>query len=236
MGRTPKFTKAVKIQACKDYACGKGSLISIAREMGAAYSSVREWYYAYQIHGETAFNHSDANKSYTKIFKESIVNEYLSGIASAEDLGAKYNITIRTIRKWINMYYNGIEIKDYDPKGDIYTMKSRKTTFEERIEIVKWVIDNDMNYKVAADNNAIKYALIYQWVQKYLKGGAEGLKHKTRGPKKQSVIGESSLSEVERLKSELEREKALRERAEFRLELFKKKKNLHKKDALESNS
>ncbi len=93
------------------------------------------------------------------------------------------------------------------------------------------VIDNDMNYKVAADNNAIKYALIYQWVQKYLKGGAEGLKHKTRGPKKQSVIGESSLSEVERLKSELEREKALRERAEFRLELFKKKrKNLHKKE------
>ncbi len=48
---------------------------------------------------------------------------------SAEDLGAKYNITIRTIRKWINMYYNGIEIKDYDPKGDIYTMKSKENYF-----------------------------------------------------------------------------------------------------------
>lgn len=197
---------------------------------------MREWYYAYKIHGETAFSHSDTNKSYTKIFKESIVNEYLSGKVSAEDLGAKYNITIRTIRKWINMYYNGIEIRDYDPKGEIYTMKSRKTTFEQRIEIVKWVIDNNMNCKAAADNNGIKYALIYQWVQKYLKSGAEGLKHKTRGPKKQSAIDESSLSEVERLKLELEREKTLRERAEFRLELFKKKKNLHKKDALKNNS
>ncbi len=46
-------------------------------------------------------------------------------------------------------------------------MKSRKTTFVERLEINKWVIDNTMNYKKAADKYGIRYALIYQWVKKY---------------------------------------------------------------------
>ena len=26
--------------------------------------------------------------------------------------------------------YNGIEMKDYDPKGEVYTMKARETTFK----------------------------------------------------------------------------------------------------------
>ena len=32
--------------------------------------------------------------------------------------------------------YSGKEILDYDPKGDVYTMKKRKTTFEEPIEFL----------------------------------------------------------------------------------------------------
>src|SRR3712207_6943800 len=36
------------------------------------------------------------------------------------------------------------------------TMKSRKTTHEERVEIVKWVINNNMNYKEAANLNGIR--------------------------------------------------------------------------------
>ena len=35
-------------------------------------------------------------------------------------------------------------------------MKSRKTTFDERLEIVKWTIENDMNYKNSADKYGIK--------------------------------------------------------------------------------
>lgn len=233
---TPKFTKTVKIQACIDYDSGKGSFKSIAKTIGANPESVSEWYYAYKIYGEIALNYSVKNNTYTKEFKESIIKEYISGEATISNLGAKYNIIIRTITKWIQEHYNGIENTDYDPRGDIYTMESRKITFEERLEIVKWVITNDMNYKAAADKNGIKYALIYQWVQKFLKNGAEGLEHKKRGPKKKATVDESALSEVERLKLGLEREKNLRERAEFRLELFKKKRSFHRKDALKSKT
>ena len=155
--------------------------------------------------------------------------EYISGKASTSDLGAKYNISIRTITTWVNKYYNGIEIKDYNPKGEVYTMESRKTTFDERLEIVEWVIANNMNYKIAAEKNGVKYALVYQWVRKYIKDGADGLKHKQRGPKSKETIDENSLSEIDKLKLELEKEKKLRERAEFSLEVHKKKEEFARK-------
>lgn len=66
-------------------------------------------------------------------------------------------------------------------------------------------------------------------MQKYIKNGAEGLKHKKRGAKVKAPVDESTLSEVEILNLKLEREKALRERAEFRLKLLKKKEEFAKK-------
>lgn len=223
MGRKAKYSKEFKVKICEEYKNGKGSFGELASCYQIAKKSVLRWYYTYLEHGSEAFDHSNRNSSYTQEFKNEVINEYLSGKHSTNELGAKYKISDGMISIWIKNHYNGIENKKYDPKGEVYTMKSRKTTFEERLEIVKWVIANDMNYKEAADQNAINYALIYQWVKKYLKEGEEGLKFKKRGPRKKAKVEESTLSEVERLKLELEREKALRERAEFRLELFKKR-------------
>jgi transposase len=108
-------------------------------------------------------------------------------------------------------------------------MKSRRTTFEERLEIVNWVIANNMNYKEAASRFQIRYALVYKWTKDYEKKGAEALRYKKRGPKAKSAVDESSLSEVERLKLALEREQALRKRAEFELEVLKKKEEFEQK-------
>jgi len=74
---------------------------------------------------------------------------------------------------------NGIEIKDYDPKGDVYTLKSRKTTYKERLEIVKWVIQNNMNYKDATNKYLVSYALIYKWMKAYMTEGSKALKNKS---------------------------------------------------------
>ncbi|SHD77830.1 helix-turn-helix domain-containing protein [Schnuerera ultunensis] len=147
---------------------------------------------------------------FSKDFKLSVVEEYVSGKYSLSDLSAKYNIVTSVINRWINKWYNGIEIKDYDPKGDVYTMKSRKTTFEERLEIVKWVIDNNMSYKDAAEKYGVTYALVYRWTRAYIDKGPEALKYQKRGPKPKSEIDESKLTEIEKLKLELERERELR--------------------------
>ncbi|SDX77189.1 helix-turn-helix domain-containing protein [Tepidimicrobium xylanilyticum] len=136
-----------------------------------------------------------------------MVEEYTSGKYSLADLSTKHNIGTRVILLGL---INGIEIKDYDPKGDIYTMKSGKTTFEERLEIAKWVIDNNMSYKDAAEKHGITYALVYKWTRAYLDKGPEALRYQKRGPKPKSEIDKSKLTEVEKLKLELEKERTLR--------------------------
>lgn len=108
-------------------------------------------------------------------------------------------------------------------------MKSRKTTFEERLEIVQWIIENNMSYKGAANKYSITYALVYKWTKAYLKNGEEALKYQKRGPKSKSEIDRNNLIEVEKLKLELEKEKTLRKRREFELEVLKKKEEFEKK-------
>lgn len=223
MGRKTKHSKEIKIQVCKNYEKGNGSFESIAKSVEADEASVRRWYLRYKEHGPSAFETSNRNSSYSKEFKLSVVEEYVIGNISIPDLAAKYNIDYSVVRTWINKWYNGIENNDYDPKGDVYTMKSRKTTFEERLEIVKYAIENDMCYKNAADKYTITYALVYKWTRAYIDKGPEALKYEKRGPKKKSEIDESNLTEIDRLKLELEKEKALRKRREFELEVLKKK-------------
>lgn len=229
MGRKSKYSKEVKIKACKDYEEGSGSFYDIAKMIGTDHSVVLRWYHKYKEYGADAFEISDRNKSYTKELKLSVVKEYISGKGSTTDLAVKYNISSGMVSDWVNKWYNGIEIKDYDPKGDVYTMKSRKTTYEERLEIVKWVIENDMSYKDAADKYTITYALVYKWTRAYIDKGPEALKYQKCGPKSKPDIDESKLTEVEKLKLELEKEKTLRKRREFELEVLKKKEEFEKK-------
>lgn len=76
--------------------------------------------------------------------------------------------------------------------------KSRKTTFEERIEIVQYCLDHDKEYKLAAEQFDVSYAQVYQWVKKYLELGEKGLTDK-RGKHKE----ESQLSELEKAQREI---------------------------------
>lgn len=229
MGRKPKFSKALKIEACEAYKAGNGSFASIANSIGCSWSVLRGWYYTYLEFGDEAFDYSSKNRTYTKEFKLSVIYEYLQGNCSLLDLSAKNNISVEVVRSWINKYNDGIEIEGYDPKGEIYTMENRRTTYKERLDIVEWVIKHDLDYKNAADKFCIKYATIYQWTKKYLDNGPGALEYKKRGAKHKSVIDENQLTEVERLKIELEREKKFRERAELELKILKKKEELERK-------
>lgn len=228
MGRNSKYSKEIKIQACQDYINGKASYRSIAKNIGAHPETVRQWCFVYQEHGESGFSHSHKNSYYTKEFKDLIVDNYMSGQTSSFELGANHNISPSVLRNWVKKYYNGIEQIDYMPKPEVYTMKSRKTTYQERFEIVQWILGHNMNYKEAASKYGIRYSLLYSWVRKYNENGANALQSQKRGPKRKSAIDESSMSETERLRYELEREKTLRKHAELKVEVLKKKEEIEK--------
>lgn len=226
MGRNPKFSKEIKIKACQDYKNGRGSFGSIAKSICTNKNVVRRWCYVYEEHGEDGFTYSNTNKCYSKEFKEQIVKSYMYGKTSITELSGKHNISVSVLRHWFQKEYNGIEQTDYKLKREIHTMKSRKTTFQERIEIVNWILENNMNYAEAASKYGIRYSLLYSWVRRCEANGVNALEYQKDGPK---GIDNSSMSETERLIYELEHERTLRKQAEFKLEVLKKKEEIEKR-------
>ena len=217
MGRKAKYSKELKLEIIKRYLKGE-SATALANEYDMTTSMDRHiltWVHKYKKLGESAFDESTTNKSYSKELKEQIIKEYLEGKDSYEGLANKYNIPSKTIViNWVKKYNDGIETKDYNPKGDVYTMKSRKTTLEERLEIINYVLANDFDYKGAADKYTVPYASVYNWVKKYNECGKDGLKDSrgrpsSNGPKKELTIEEKQAIEIEKLKRELERQKMI---------------------------
>ena len=215
MGRKIKYSKGLKLEIVKRYLKGE-SASSLANEYGMPKSmaeNIIHWARRFETMGECGFDYSKTNNSYSKDLKVKIINEYLSGVDSLGGLANKYKIsTPEIVRRWIIKYNKGIEIKDYDPKGDVYTMKSRKTTFEERLEIVNYVLANNNDYKGAADKYSVPYANVYNWVKKYNESGEDGLsdsrgRPSSKEPNYELTDLEKKDVEIEKLKRELERSK-----------------------------
>lgn len=221
MGRKRKISTEVILKAIADYQSGTKSALQLSRDLGYCERTLRRWIKRFEAHGESILQISNRNKTYTKEFKKQVISDYLDGKGSIEDLSYKYRISSHSVvRNWVFNYNKGIEIQDYDPKHEVYTMKARKTTLEERIEIVEYCMANKQNYKVTADKYGVPYSLVYQWVHRYLKEGNIALGYSKKGPHKKVII---PTTDQERLQVENERLKRELERKELEIEILKKK-------------
>ena len=168
MGRKAKYSKELKLEIVKRYLKGE-SASALANEyalLKRGAHTIRDWVNKYESLGEKSFENSSTNQSYSKELKQQVISEYLNGVDSYRGLANKYGIkSHKIVSQWVLKYNEGIEIKDYDPKGDVYTMKSRKTTLEERLEIVNYVLANNNDFKGAADKYSVPYANVYNWVK-----------------------------------------------------------------------
>lgn len=139
------------------------------------------------------------NKKYSKDLKIQAVQEYLLGKGSLREISKKYEITDKILlRQWIKVYNGHKEFKEPgSAKGEIYMTKGRKTTQEERAEIVAFCIEHGKDYGLTVEKYEISYQQIYSWVKKYEEKGVEGLTDR-RGKAKPK----SELTEEDRLRQE----------------------------------
>ena len=69
-----------------------------------------------------------------------VVEEYVRGDGSSIDLEIKYDISSGLLRKWIRMYNANRELKDYNPKQEVYIAEARrKTTEDVTKQMPKWM-------------------------------------------------------------------------------------------------
>lgn len=187
-------------------------------------STLQLYVQRYLYHGARGLTQRNQNRHYSEAFKHQVVQEYLHGAISYKNLAAKYNFsTHETIRQWVIRYTEGKENRTYSPKPEVYQMKSRKTTYEERIEIVEHVINHQLSYKDAAEKFKVSYNNVYSWTQKYKKFGPKALED-NRGKKKPS---EAQTSE-EQLRTEIEALRVRNQWLEMENETLKKQEQMER--------
>ena len=224
-----KYSAELKIAACEDFLSGELTLKEVCEKYGIHFdakecsSKLRKWAVLYQKNGASAFKRPKGNRSYTASFKEKVVLDYLLGEGSFLDIAAKYNISDEgTVRQWVLMYNANRKLKDYCPKPEVYMADARrKTTLEERKEIVKYCIEHSRDYKSTASIYDVSYSQVYSWVKKYDVNGEDGLTDK-RGRHKT----DDEVDELERLRRENQRLKRKLEEQDRVVELLKKAKEL----------
>ena len=208
----------VKLQAVKDYISGNGSYLSHASELGVGKTVFRRWVNKYKAFGESAFIRTGYNQSYSASFKKDVVEAYLNGEGSYWELAVTYNIPAETtIRQWV-LKYNGHEkLKASGTGGNAIMTKGRKTTFDERVEIVKYCIAHNHNYTGTSEQFGVSYQQARNYTIKYEKLGVAGL-YDRRGKRKP----EEEMTELEKLRAENRILRVEKEQAEMEMNFLKK--------------
>lgn len=163
------------------------------------------------------------NKKYSAELKQKAVNDYLNGGESQYEICQKYGILSHsTLQDWI-LWYNGHRVfkERSSAKGEIYMTKGRKTTQEERAEIVAFCIEHGKDYGLTVETYKVSYQQIYAWVRKYEEKGVQGLTDR-RGKTKP----ENELTEEDRLRQENKILQAKIKDQEMEIALIKKLREL----------
>lgn len=218
---TPEFRAMVS----QEYLDGVGSYRFLAEKHSIGTKTLQEWVAKFRIHGIDAFITQIGNATYSSDFKHMCVEAVLSGEGSIDDIVAKHKISSREVlRNWIKLYNTNKELTDYEPKREVYMATARrKTTLDERKEIVEYCITHNRDYKGTASKYQVSYSQVYSWVKKYDAQGEAGLVDK-RGCRKT----DEEVDELERLRRENLRLKRQLEERDMVVELLKKVQELER--------
>ena len=218
MSRKSKVSTEIKVQAVEDYLRGIKSLSEISNEINIYKSAISAWVRKYKTFGKEGLLNKEYNTSYSAQLKTQAVIDYLDGKGSLDDICIKYKISaIGILQQWIKKY-NGHKIfKSHSTKGDKLMTNGRKTTYEERIEIVSFCIANAHDYNLTSNKFNVSYQQVYTWVKKYNKDGYTALVDR-RGKNKSF----EELSESEKFSAQLKLLEAENRRLKMENDFLKK--------------
>ena len=135
------------------------------------------------------------------------------------------DVSTASVQQWIRNYESmGADAftlkgnkKSSGTGGSFIMTKGRKTTFDERVEIVQYCIAHNHNYAETAKKYQVSYQQVRNYTVKYESGGVEALRD-NRGKRKNS----DEMNELEKLRAEIKILKAEKERAQMEASFLKK--------------
>lgn len=119
------------------------------------------------------------------------------------------------IKNWVKLYNRSYRTKRlYSWRRRYLYGEKQKVNKEERIEIIKYCLEHDMDYKITAKLFETTYANVFNWVKKYKEKGEDGLGDK-RGCRKD----DEKVDEVTLLKRQLKQKEYELEMVQLELKL-----------------
>ena len=220
-----RYSKEEKYKILLAYEKGEFSLNEISSKYHVNWSSIKDWKRKFEQYGIQGLEKSEGWKGYSKDLKLMAIKDHLSGNYSLREVVQKYDISSTSVlRKWIK-HYNGHKELTGTSKGRANFMtKGRKTTWEERKQIVFYYLENGKSYQKAAEIYEVSYQQVYQWVKKYVDGGEEALRD-NRG----KIKVEAELSPEEKIKLEMKRIEKENERLRAENAFLKKLEELERR-------
>ena len=199
------------------------SLSTFAKMKRITPKTLKRWIGLFQRYGPAGLQAVRNNAHYSQTFKLRVVQAYLAGEGTLETLSIKFGLRgTRQLEEWISKY-NGDKLTASPSRKQVPIM-SRKTTFEERIDIVKDYIESGTSYEEIAEKYGISYQQIYQWVRKYQEHGIDSLQDR-RGKRKAL----ENMTEIDRLRAELKMEQAKVKHLELENRVLKKLKEIERR-------
>jgi len=182
MSHRTKGSPEEKADLIQRYMKGELSTTMAAKVAGVSIESFRDWIRLYKQEGSLGLLSTGKNRTYSSELKRRAVDAYLSGEGSLHAICEKFKIRSKQqLRDWIKLYNSG---KNFNKRSGGSRMRnSRKTTLEERVQIVKDCIESGYDYGEIAKKYDVGYQQVYTWVKKYTKLGNAGLQDR-RGQRK----------------------------------------------------
>ncbi len=218
MGRKFTVSYVERLAGIEKYLRNECSMRDLSKQLKVATTTIIRWLARYESLGPEGLQEVSRNQSYSSELKEAAVLDYQSGAYSQRELCKKYNIkSTRQLYDWVFKYNGHEKLKSSGTGGVPIMTKGRKTTYEERIEIVTYCIEHQNNYAETAQKYQVSYQQVYSWKAKYEADGIDGLQDK-RGNRK-SI---DKISETEKLKAQNKLLEAELKRSQMEIAFLKK--------------
>ena len=219
-----KFTALEKFKLLEEFKESGIPKTTFARQHGISKGAFTSWLMLYQRDGLEGLEEAKRNHHYTKEQKLEVVFAYLNGEGTLTELTNKYGLRNHAqVKNWVDKY-NGDKPLTASPSRKQVPTMPKKTTFEERIEVVEYVVKHKHSYAEAAEHFQVSYQQARSWVLKAKNGGYEALVDNRGHHKDESELTDLDKANlrIRQLEAELKDKELVEQFAKKLLELQRK--------------
>ena len=214
MSRRSKFTIEEKHAIIQEYLGLRKSQRDILREYKVDSHDLMRWIHRYKADGMAGLEDLHTQTRYPVEVKLRAVEECLGGHESVRSIARKYEVSSPSVlRKWVQKYTERGVVPSDQGTGGRDMQKARRTTFQERVEIVRYCLDQSRSYNRAAMQYGVTYNQVYRWVHRFEAEGEEGLQDCRGRRRREEDRSPEDLQRLDMKKLEIENERLRAENA-----------------------